>query len=134
MDRDSAYTILPGSLANPTIFVRPASPALPFEFPFMWDNDMNCGMETMDVIPPSATSQHVSVRHVVGLLWMCGLNASKDVYVKLSHVKEQHMVPHTPSLLDGGANICLTGVVSFWMLNRLIHYPSLSRPWGGRYP
>ncbi len=31
--------------------------------------------------------------------------------MKLSRVREQHTVPRTPSLLDGGANICLTGVL-----------------------
>jgi hypothetical protein len=42
---------------------------------------------------------------------MCGLDSATDVCVKLSRVAGATPLTSTPTLLDGGANICLTGVL-----------------------
>jgi hypothetical protein len=42
---------------------------------------------------------------------MCGLDSATDVCVKLSRVAGAAPLTSTPTLLDSGANICLTGVL-----------------------
>jgi hypothetical protein len=42
---------------------------------------------------------------------MCGLDSAIDVCVKLSQVAGAALLTSTPTLLDSGANICLTGVL-----------------------
>jgi hypothetical protein len=111
MVEDTTFTIPHSSMVDPTILVRPASPTSPFEFPFMWEPDTTWGVETIDVGPPYTTPRHESIKRVVGLMRMCGLNTPTDVCVTLSRVNDSPTVQHTPTLIDGGANICLTGVL-----------------------
>ncbi len=52
-----------------------------------------------------------SVTHVLGLPQVCGLSLANDVMVRVSLATS---VPNTwdnPSLMNGGANICLTGIL-----------------------
>ena len=54
-----------------------------------------------------------SVTHVLGLPQVCGLSLANDVMVRVSLATS---VPNTwdnPSLVNGGGNICLTGVLDF---------------------
>jgi hypothetical protein len=52
-----------------------------------------------------------SVTHVVGLPRVCGLSLTDDVVVRMSRATTTHDTWDNPSLVDGGANICLTGVL-----------------------
>jgi hypothetical protein len=49
---------------------------------------------------------HESVKRVVGLMRMCGLTPESDVCVQLTRDPG-----NTPKLMDGGANVCITGVL-----------------------
>ena len=52
-----------------------------------------------------------SVTHVVGLPWVCGLSLDSDLVVRISRAITSTEAWETPLLMDGGANICLTGVL-----------------------
>jgi hypothetical protein len=50
-----------------------------------------------------------SVTHVVGLPWVCGLSLDTDLVVRVSRATTSVENWDHKSLMDGGANICLTG-------------------------
>jgi hypothetical protein len=62
-----------------------------------------------------------SVTHVVGLPRVCGLSLVDDLVVQVSHAMKASKEWDSPILMDGGANICLTGV-----LNLLIEVVSIA--------
>jgi hypothetical protein len=68
----SDYFIPPGSSADPSILLRPASPTTPFEFPFNNAEDSYCDFNVSDGLPQPCLMD--SVTHVVGLLRVCGLS------------------------------------------------------------
>jgi hypothetical protein len=108
---DAKFNIPPGSMADPTILARPAFPTSPFEFPFMWGTDTTGAEDIFDVRTPSAPHRHDTVWRLVGLMRMCGLHEVAEGCVNLAQVKDSASRQCNPSLLDGGANICLTGVL-----------------------
>jgi hypothetical protein len=97
-----------GSILDPGIMVRPSSPVTPFEFPF----DLPCGYT------PSCFEDNLSqyrpmdsVMRVVGLPRVYGLKGDEGSYVKLMRTKGRLDLRDHPSLMDGGANICITGIL-----------------------
>ena len=52
-----------------------------------------------------------SVTRVVGLPRVCGLSLDDDLVVRVSRATTATEAWDNPSLMDGGANICLTGVL-----------------------
>ena len=104
-----AYFIPPGSSADPSILIRPASPTTPFEFPFQVAEETYCDFNVMDGTQQKCLMD--SVTHVVGLPRVCGLSMVDDLMVRVTRSIKGNDVLANPSLMDGGANICLTGVL-----------------------
>jgi hypothetical protein len=52
-----------------------------------------------------------SVTHVVGFPRVCGLSLDTDLIVRVSSATTSPAASDNPSLMDGGANICVTGVL-----------------------
>ncbi len=101
--------IPPGSSVDPGILIRPASPTTPFEFPFnlakdtYWDFNVRPGGKQ----PPP----HDSIKRVVGLMHVCGLKLDSDVSVTVLRTRGVIDTIDNPSLVDGGANIYITGIL-----------------------
>jgi hypothetical protein len=94
-----------GLIFNPGIMVQPSSPVTPFEFPFdlPCDYTPSCFDDTTSPYMPMD-----SVTRVVGLPWVYGLKGDEGSYVKVMRTAG-HLDPRDhPSLMDGGANICIT--------------------------
>jgi hypothetical protein len=94
---------------DPSILIRPSSLVTPFEFPFdlLQDKPSPCFEEAM-----SRYSHMDSVTRVVGLPRVYGLKGDEGSYVKVMRsVGHLDTLDH-PSLMDGGANICITGILS----------------------
>ncbi len=97
-----------GSIFDPGIMVRPSSPVTPFEFPFDLPRDYipSCFDNTTSPYMPID-----SVTRVVGLPRVYGLKEDEGSYVKVMRTVG-HLDPRDyPSLMDGGANICITGIL-----------------------
>jgi len=71
---DSFFT--PGSLTDPSILIRPASPTTPFEFPFQVAEETYCDFNVSGGTPCDTLRD--SVTHVVGLPRVCGLSFDTD--------------------------------------------------------
>jgi len=104
---DSFFT--PGSLTDPGILVRPATPTPPFEFPFQVAEETYCDFNVSGGLPGDTLRD--SVTHVVGLPRVCGLSLDSDLVVRVTRAITPSDAWEHPSLMDGGANICLTGVL-----------------------
>ncbi len=108
MNKEDCF-IPPGSSVDPSILIRLASPTIPFEFPFnlaentYWDFNVGPGGKQ----PPP----HDSIKCVVGLMRVCGLKLNSDVSVMVSRTRGVIDTINNPSLVDGGANICITGML-----------------------
>ena len=89
--------------------IWPSSLVTPFEFPFDLPRDKTptCFDEA------TSPCLHMdSVTRVVGLPPVYGLKGDEGSYVKVMR-STGHMDPvDHPSLMDGGANICITGILS----------------------
>jgi hypothetical protein len=98
-----------GSIMDPGLLVRPASPTTPFEFPFDIPHDTPpTGFR--DYVPHEDTMD--SVTRVVGLPRVFGLKGDEQSYAKVTRAAIPMDAIDNPSLMDGGANICITGVLS----------------------
>jgi hypothetical protein len=98
-----------GSIMDPSLLVRPASPTTPFEFPF--DVPHSTPLPGFgDYVPHEATME--SVTRVVGLPRVFGLKGDELSYAKVTRAAIPMDAIDNPSLMDGGANICITGVMS----------------------
>jgi hypothetical protein len=102
-----------GSLSNPGILLRPASPTTPFEFPFPWAYDEPSPFPLDDLDSPMLPMDGVT--RVVGLPRVFGLCGDEDSYAQVtarvnSTATGSATVP-PPSMMDGGANICITGLL-----------------------
>ena len=104
---DSFFT--PGSLTDPGILVRPASSTTSFEFPFQVAEETYCDFNVSGGLP--GDNLRDSVTHVVGLPRVCGLSLDSDLVVRVNRAITPADAWEHPSLMDGGANICLTGVL-----------------------
>jgi hypothetical protein len=107
--KEDEYFLPPGSSADLNILLRPASPTTPFEFPFNAAEEMYCDFNVSDGTPQQCLMD--SVTHVVGLPHVCGLSKLDDLVVRVSRMVTEPAVWDTPSLVDGGAIICLTGIL-----------------------
>ena len=105
------YFIPPGSLADPSILIRPASQTTPFEFPFNAAEETYCDFNVCNSRPQPCLMD--SVTPVVGLPQVCGLSLVDDVVVWALHSTTALGTWDNPSLVNGGGNICLTGVLDF---------------------
>jgi hypothetical protein len=103
------YFIPPGLSADPSILLRPASPSTPFEFPFNNAEELYCDFNVSDGLPQPCLMD--SATHVVGLPRECGLSLVADLVVRVSRTTTASKEWDSPPLMDGGANICLTGVL-----------------------
>ena len=96
-----------GSIADDTDITRPRSPATPFEFPF--DDARDRYVDSVIDTLPDLPSTMDSVTRVITTPRVCGLNGDARSWV-------QRVSPGTgprfSSMVDGGANICLTGTLS----------------------
>ncbi len=108
MDKDDSF-FPPGSLTDPSILVRPASPTTPFEFPFQVAEETYCDFNVSGGLP--GDNLRDSVTHVVGLPRVCGLLLDTDLVVRVSRATTSSEAWDNPLLMDGGANICLTGIL-----------------------
>ncbi len=104
---DSFFTL--GLLTDPSILVRLASPTTPFEFPFQVAEETYCDFNVSGGIPGGNLRD--SVTHVVGLPRVCGLSLDSDLAVRITQAITPSDAWDNPLLMDGGANICLTGVL-----------------------
>ncbi len=75
---DVEYNIPPGSIADPTILVWPASPTTPCEFPFLWEENSAWADDSIAFGKTSPPHRHKTICCVVGLMRMCGLNDGMD--------------------------------------------------------
>jgi hypothetical protein len=98
-----------GSIMDPSLLVRPASPTTPFEFPFDIPHDTTT-TGFGDYVPHGDTMD--SVTRVVGLPRVFGLKGVEQSYAKVTRTAIPMDAIDNPSLMDGGANICITGVLS----------------------
>lgn len=102
-----------GSIMDPSIMVRPASPVTPFEFPF--DIQPVCHSPhcyDVDVTPYKPLD---CVTRVVGFPRVFGLKGDEGSSAKVTRKAAPLEANNTPSLMDGGANICITGILSLLM-------------------
>jgi hypothetical protein len=53
-----------------------------------------------------------SMTHVVSLPWVCGLKCVNDMVARVTRLAVASDALNNPSLMDGGANICITGILS----------------------
>ena len=119
--RRTPHVYIPqGSIMDPGLLVRPASPTTPFEFPFDIPHDT----------PPTGFGDYVphgdtmdSVTRVVGLPRVFGLKGDEQSYAKVTRAAIPMDAIDNPSLMDGGANICITGVLS--LLVNVVSIPPL---------
>jgi hypothetical protein len=103
------YSIPPGSSADPSILLCPTSPRTPFEFPVGLAEETYCDFNVTDAHPlPGLTD---SVTQVVGLSRVCGLSLEEDTFAHVHRTTTASNRWDNPSLVDGGANICLSGVL-----------------------
>jgi hypothetical protein len=103
------YMIPPGLLADPGILLRPVSPTTPFEFTFHTAEETYCDFNIPDGLPQPCLMD--SVTHVVGLPRVCGLSLDDDLVVQVSRTTSTTERWDNPLLMDGGANMCITGVL-----------------------
>jgi hypothetical protein len=96
-----------GSMVDDTTLDRPTSPTMPFEFPF--DPKANQCYASMLAEVPDIPSTMDSVTQVVSNPQICGLTGDTCSHVR---VMQLETVKNFSSMVDGGANICLTGMLS----------------------
>ena len=97
---------------DPAIMIRPASPVTPFEFPFDMPTDTPPTLDERSEESTSHFSPLGSVTRVVGLPRVYGLKGDEGSYVKVMRAAVPMDSIDNPSLMDGGANICITGILS----------------------
>jgi hypothetical protein len=101
-----------GSLNDPAILIRPASPTTPFEFPFNSHHNTALPLLADEFDRPRIPSE--GVQPVVGLPRVVGLHDSTGSYARVNHLAYSattHDTTSHPSMMDGGANICVTCVL-----------------------
>ena len=107
--RRTQMTYFPqGSIMDNSLMVRPASPVTPFEFPFDMDMDGPPTCNVDDIVPCATLD---SVTRVVGLPRVYGLKGDEGSFVRVMRAAAPDDSVAAPSLMDGGANICITGLL-----------------------
>jgi hypothetical protein len=101
-----------GSLDDPAILIRPTSPPTPFEFPFNSHHNTALPLLVDEFDHPCIPSE--GIQRVVGLPQVVGLHDSTGSYARVNRLEYSsttHDATSHPSMMDGGANICVTGVL-----------------------
>jgi hypothetical protein len=111
-----------GSAANPGILLRTASPSTPFEFPFNITTQMYGDFNVTDGMPLPLLG--CSVSKVVGLPQVCGLAHDDNIVIKVLQTAANYNDVDIRSLIDGGANICIMGLLD--LLVEVVSIPPLS--------
>ena len=106
------YFLPPGSVADPCSFMSQTHILTSLEFPCQNAEETYCDYNISAGDPQRGLMD--SVTHVVGFPCVCGLLMQKDLEVRVSRVQGLDERT-TPSLVDGGANICLTGMLDLLM-------------------
>jgi hypothetical protein len=120
--RDMTEDCIPlGSAANPGILLRLASPSTPFEFPFDMTTQMYGDFNITDGLPLPLLKY--SVLKVIGLPRVCGLAHNNDIVVTAFRTATNYNNVDIRSLIDGGANICITGLLD--LLVEVVSFPPL---------
>jgi hypothetical protein len=94
---------------DPSILIKPASPRTPFKFPFNMPMDPTIPGMDEDPLPYEPLD---SVTRVVGHPRVCGLKCDNDMVARVTWLAVAMDALNNPSLMDGGANICITGILS----------------------
>jgi hypothetical protein len=95
---------------DPSILVRPTSPQTLFEFPFDMPPDHTAPCMDKDLLPYKPMD---SLTHVVGLPRVCGLKCINNMVAQVTRLAVATDALNNPLLMDGGANICITGILTF---------------------
>jgi hypothetical protein len=104
--KESPYS--QGLLMDPSIFTRPLSPTTLFEFPF----DVPTPYHLPDLgYNPSTYVPFESVTRVIGLPQVCSLTGNDASFARVMCTTISTDASDNPSLMDGGANICITGIL-----------------------
>jgi hypothetical protein len=97
-----------GSIMDPSILIQPATPTTSFEFPV----DMPPMIQTMDVGEAFHHDTALAiVTWVVGLPQVYGLKGDEGSFVRIMRAAVGWDAFDDPSLMDGGANICIMGIL-----------------------
>jgi hypothetical protein len=113
--------IPPSSAANPGILLRPASPSTPFEFLFNITTQTYGDFNITDGMPLPLL--RYSISKLVGLPRVCGLAHDNNIVVKVLWRAANYNDVDIRSLIDGGANICITGLLD--LLVEVVSIPPL---------
>jgi hypothetical protein len=106
---------------DPSILIRPVPPTTPFEFPF----DVPTPYRLTDLgYNPSTYVPFASVTQVVGLPQVCGLMGDNASSARVMCTAILMDASDNPSLMDGGANICITGILG--LLVDVVSIPPIS--------
>jgi hypothetical protein len=93
---------------DPGIFIHPKSPTTPFKFPF----DVSTPYRLLDLgYNPSTYVLIESISWVVGLPQVCGLTGDDASFACVMRAAITTDALDNPSLMDGGVNICITGIL-----------------------
>jgi hypothetical protein len=93
---------------DPGIFIRPQLPTTPFEFPFDIPATYclpELGYNPFTYVPFERVTQ------VVGLPWISGLMGDDALFARVMRAAIMTDASDNPSLMDGGANICVKGIL-----------------------
>jgi hypothetical protein len=124
-DADPVY-FTPGSLSNPALLICLASSTTPFEFPSPSTHATFLPLLMDEVDRPRIPSE--GIQRVVGLPQVFGLHGNNSAYAGVNHLVFMATTFDAwthPSMMDGGANICVKGI-----LGRSLNYtatPDLGR-------
>jgi hypothetical protein len=101
-----------GSLSDPALLICPASPKTLFKFPFPSTHKTPLPLLTDEVdrlcIPLEG------VQWVVGLPRVFGLHGDNSMYTRVNHLAtatNTFDASAHPLMMDGGTNICVTGIL-----------------------
>jgi hypothetical protein len=101
-----------GSLNDPAILIQPTLPTTPFEFPFDSHHDTALPLLADEFDRPRIPSE--GVQRVVGLPRVVSLHDSTGPYARVNRLAcsaTTHDATSHPSMMDSGANICVTGIL-----------------------
>jgi hypothetical protein len=113
--------IPPGSAINPGILLRLALPSTPFVFLFNMTTQMYGDFNVTDDLPLPLLRYGIS--KVIGLHQVCSLTHDNDIVVKVLCTATNYDHFDICSLIAGGANICIIGLLDLFV--KVISIPPL---------
>jgi hypothetical protein len=101
-----------GLIMDTCILIRLASPTTPLKFPV----DMPTTIHTMNVGEAFCHGTAMdSSKQVVGLLQVYGIKGDEGSFVRIMRAAVGWDAFNSPSLMEGGANTCITGILGLLM-------------------